>query len=649
MLSGHPAGAQAPGAVGPASPVPPSLPVLELSSAPPSPPSSSSSSSSSSSALSFDVETALQGRRALADFMRAARAYEIIPESNKVIVFDTAVPVRLAFYALVEHGETERRGGGGEGRGGRRQGAPLLVPYPAHPSQWLSHTFPSPPPLSLPDAPCALLWDSEKCRFAGLMTTSDIVDIMRIFYTPGTGAPASAALSELTIAGWRAYAGSTEGLKRGLSSPDFARLAARGVGGGGGDGDDSEDERDAAAGGRKRAGGGGGKEDGDGDDGMGSGAGAAPGSLASASTPGSALAPASASASAPAASSTPASASARRDEERRRRKRRAGRRFHRRLISVDPEDSLLSVSQKLRHHRIHHMPVLDVEQSAVVAVISHRNLLQHVLSRFTDTRSIFSQPVYALGIGSFDDVVVVPETASVISVLNVLADRRISAVPVVNAAGQVIDVYSRDDVAFLANDPTLMVLDAPVGEVRRAQVQMVRREGGRGRHRCPLGTTNILTPPPPPLSLPLSDGPDGPARHLPPARDPPPCLGALLRHERTLRAPHLRRRALPLHGHCLPLGRLCLPVLRRAHCPAAAGVLGCWGGGGIGQGMAAGRRVGARDGRGLPRRWPTHGPVRREGKDAVCAEDGGRVVVIVNKNLCKSHGPSGRKDPGVNF
>lgn len=54
--------------------------------------------------LQFDSEVALLGRSVLADFLRATRAYDVCPDSNKVVVLDTAVPVRLAFYALVEHG-----------------------------------------------------------------------------------------------------------------------------------------------------------------------------------------------------------------------------------------------------------------------------------------------------------------------------------------------------------------------------------------------------------------------------------------------------------------------------------------------------------------------------------------------------------------
>ena len=43
------------------------------------------------------------GRTALVDVLRASRAYDIMPESGKVIVFDVEIPLRFAYYALVEH------------------------------------------------------------------------------------------------------------------------------------------------------------------------------------------------------------------------------------------------------------------------------------------------------------------------------------------------------------------------------------------------------------------------------------------------------------------------------------------------------------------------------------------------------------------
>ncbi len=354
----------------------------------------------------------------------------------------------------------------------------------------LTHARPGSLPLPCADTVCAPLWDSERCAFAGMLTTSDIVDIMRVFYTPGSGAPASAALSDLTIAAWREFAGSKAGLSRGLSAPDFRKASTAAV-------RSATDDARAGGGGDVRM------------------RGASPVNVPPA------------------------------------------RRTRARLIAIDPEDDLLTVSIKLSKHRIHHLPVLDVEQSAVIAILSHRHLLQFVAARFADARRLFDVPLYVLGVGSFEDVVVVPTSASVISVLNVLAERHISAVPLVNEAGQVVDVYCRDDVTFVAHDPTLMVLDAPVGEVRRAQVTMV--------------SAHAHAPPYSPAHPAPADGPLRAPRYVRPDGQPAPRAGAVRGDGGAVRAPRVRGRAPAVHGRRLPFRRLRILLLPRAPRAAAGG------------------------------------------------------------------------------
>lgn len=363
--------------------------------------------SDASSSSYFDVESATIGRAVLADLMRSTRAYDIVPDSNKVVVFDTEIPVRLAFYALLEH-----------------------------------------------DTPCAPLWDSHKNAFIGLMTASDVADIMRVFYSTGSGSSAAAtALSGLTIAGWRAFSSSREGLKHTLSSPDLLHYREQMKE------QQHQQQKQQKLAWEQR------EElkstDDSVDDSM---IDEKAGSDLSTRVQGTSFG-------GPLVATSTVSPG--RQEFESHVKRKGSKRALSRLISIDPEENLLTLSQKLQKYRVHHIPVLDVEQNSVIAILSHRSLLLNVLKRFTDERALFNHSIFALGIGSFDDVVVVPATTSVVSVLKVLADHKISSVPIVNEAGQVVDIYSCADVAFLASDPTLQVLDAPVGEVRKAQAAML--------------------------------------------------------------------------------------------------------------------------------------------------------------------------------
>ena len=45
------------------------------------------------------------GRVAIADFFRSKTLYDVQRQSGKVVVFDTNIPIQLAFYALLEHGK----------------------------------------------------------------------------------------------------------------------------------------------------------------------------------------------------------------------------------------------------------------------------------------------------------------------------------------------------------------------------------------------------------------------------------------------------------------------------------------------------------------------------------------------------------------
>jgi 5'-AMP-activated protein kinase, regulatory gamma subunit len=45
------------------------------------------------------------GRQAVRAFLESHNCFAVLKISAKVVVFDTRIPIQLAFYALVEHGE----------------------------------------------------------------------------------------------------------------------------------------------------------------------------------------------------------------------------------------------------------------------------------------------------------------------------------------------------------------------------------------------------------------------------------------------------------------------------------------------------------------------------------------------------------------
>ena len=45
------------------------------------------------------------GRQAIRQFLESHTCFSVLRASGKVVVFDTRIPIQLAFYALVEHGK----------------------------------------------------------------------------------------------------------------------------------------------------------------------------------------------------------------------------------------------------------------------------------------------------------------------------------------------------------------------------------------------------------------------------------------------------------------------------------------------------------------------------------------------------------------
>mmetsp|Transcript_17012 Transcript_17012/g.27537 ORF Transcript_17012/g.27537 Transcript_17012/m.27537 type:complete len:449 (+) Transcript_17012:770-2116(+) len=94
-----------------------------------------------------------EGKRVIARFLRDSTCYQIIPESSKVVVFDQNIPIRLAYYALVEH-----------------------------------------------EIGAAPLWDPLSQKLSGIITTLDCIEILRYgFHTDSL----LQILDQHSVASWR--------------------------------------------------------------------------------------------------------------------------------------------------------------------------------------------------------------------------------------------------------------------------------------------------------------------------------------------------------------------------------------------------------------------------------------------------------------
>ncbi|XP_072731066.1 5'-AMP-activated protein kinase subunit gamma-3 isoform X2 [Mycteria americana] len=139
------------------------------------------------------------------------------------------------------------------------------------------------------------------------------------------------------------------------------------------------------------------------------------------------------------------------------------------LVYISPSDSLFDAVYSLIKHKIHRLPVIEPVSGNVLHILTHKRILKflHIFGSTIPKPGFLKKTVQELCIGTFRDVAVVPETAPVYAALEIFVDRRVSALPVINDAGQVVGLYSRFDVIHLAAQKTYNNLDISVREALR--------------------------------------------------------------------------------------------------------------------------------------------------------------------------------------
>ncbi|KAJ3155571.1 AMP-activated serine/threonine-protein kinase regulatory subunit [Geranomyces variabilis] len=248
--------------------------------------------------------------------------YDLLPVSYKVIVFDTSLPVKKALAALLQHGV---------------QSAPL--------------------------------WDSVRMRFAGMLTVTDFINLIRHYYSNTSYDNALEEIEQLQISGLREIQ-----QKMGLLRP--------------------------------------------------------------------------------------------------------------RNIAIHPMQTLYEASKLLLKDHLHRLPLVDRvgNQETIVSVVTQYKILKYLAANVSVTK--LNTQLRDLGIGTFTNLATATAQTPLIEVLNIFIDRKISAVPIIDDKGFVLDVYEKYDVLMLAREGAFYDLEMPVCEA------LVKRAPDfEGIHTCTLSDT----------------------------------------------------------------------------------------------------------------------------------------------------------------
>ncbi|CAM9171900.1 unnamed protein product [Phaeothamnion confervicola] len=147
-----------------------------------------------------------------------------------------------------------------------------------------------------------------------------------------------------------------------------------------------------------------------------------------------------------------------------------GQRLHQEeFIHVDAEEKLSYASGLFKDRRIKFLPITVPNETGVLALISHVEILEFLVTTFREQRRLFDDPICDLQIGIFDNVVTVQQHARLSEVLDLLELHGIGAVPIVDESGRVVNIYSRSDITFLATaadpDSVLKNLDCKLSDI----------------------------------------------------------------------------------------------------------------------------------------------------------------------------------------
>jgi len=140
------------------------------------------------------------------------------------------------------------------------------------------------------------------------------------------------------------------------------------------------------------------------------------------------------------------------------------------LISTEPETNLYEAASILLHFKIHRLPVVDKKDTnSILHILTHSRILAFMMKSLPQLpEKLLSIPIGSLGIGTFQNVVVVMAQTPLAEVLTLLSEKKISAVPIIDSeTSKIVDVYSKSDVTLMAKQGVLSPtdLDLPVHQV----------------------------------------------------------------------------------------------------------------------------------------------------------------------------------------
>ncbi|KAI5726959.1 hypothetical protein M8J76_011806 [Diaphorina citri] len=135
------------------------------------------------------------------------------------------------------------------------------------------------------------------------------------------------------------------------------------------------------------------------------------------------------------------------------------------LVSIGPDKSLFDAIRNLIDYKIHRLPVID-EMGNVLYILTHKRILRFLFLYINDLPkpSFLNKTLRDLKIGTYENVETVAEETSIIHALRKFLERRVSALPMTDSEGHLVDIFAKFDVINLAAEKTYTNLDVTLKE-----------------------------------------------------------------------------------------------------------------------------------------------------------------------------------------
>ncbi|XP_056631765.1 uncharacterized protein LOC130441914 [Diorhabda sublineata] len=156
------------------------------------------------------------------------------------------------------------------------------------------------------------------------------------------------------------------------------------------------------------------------------------------------------------------------------------------LINIGPDASLYDAIKTLIHNRIHRLPVIDPDTGNVLYILTHKRILRFLFLYINELPkpSYMLKTLREVRIGSYDNIEMASEETTIILALKKFVERRVSALPVIDNEGRLVDIYAKFDVINLAAEKTYNDLDVSLKKANEH-----RNEWFEGVYKCKLDET----------------------------------------------------------------------------------------------------------------------------------------------------------------